>query len=100
MVRYTIRRILLIIPTFIGASALIFFAGFALPGDPVSAFGGERALPEATRRVLVERYRLDQPLVNQYLGYMGDVLTGDFGESVLKRRPVRSPSSPKRSPTP
>ena len=88
--RYTIRRILLIIPTFIGASALVFFAGFALPGDPVSAFAGERALPEATRKVLVERYRLDQPLVNQYLGYMGDVLTGDFGESVLKRRSVNS----------
>ncbi len=88
MVRYTIRRILLIIPTFIGASALIFFAGFALPGDPVSAFGGERALPEATRNALIERYRLDQPVFDQYLGYMGDVLTGDFGESVLRRRSI------------
>ncbi len=89
MFRYTVRRTLLMIPTFIGASAIIFFAGFALPGDPVSAFGGERALSEATRQVLEERYRLDQPLINQYLGYMSDVvLHQDLGESVLRRRSV------------
>ena len=90
MFRYTLRRILLMIPTFIGASALIFVAGFALPGDPVSAFGGERALSENTRQILEERYRLDQPLINQYVGYMSDVvLHFDLGESVLRRRPVK-----------
>lgn len=89
MLRFTVRRILLMIPTFIGASMLIFFAGFALPGDPVSAFGGERALSESTRQVLEARYRLDQPLINQYIGYMGDVILDfDLGESVLKRRSV------------
>lgn len=91
MFRFTVRRTLLMIPTFIGASAIIFFAGFALPGDPVSAFGGERALSPATRQVLEKRYRLDQPLINQYIGYMGDVvLRQDLGESVLKRRSVNS----------
>jgi len=91
MFRFIVRRVLLMIPTFIGASALIFFAGFALPGDPVSAFGGERALSENTRAILEARYRLDQPLINQYIGYMGDVvLDFDFGESVLRRRSVNS----------
>jgi ABC-type dipeptide/oligopeptide/nickel transport system permease component len=91
MFRFIVRRVLLMIPTFIGASALIFFAGFALPGDPVSAFGGERALSENTRAILEARYRLDQPLINQYIGYMGDVvLDFDFGESVLRRRSVSS----------
>ena len=89
MFRFTVRRVLLMIPTFIGASAIIFFAGFALPGDPVSAFGGERELSDSTRAVLEERYRLDQPLLNQYVGYMSDlVLDFDLGESVLRRRPV------------
>ncbi len=89
MFRFTARRVLLMIPTFIGASAIIFFAGFALPGDPVSAFGGERELSDSTRAVLEERYRLDQPLLNQYVGYMSDlVLDFDLGESVLRRRPV------------
>ena len=89
MLRFTVRRVLLMIPTFIGASAIIFFAGFALPGDPVSAFGGERQLSDSTRAVLEERYRLDQPLLNQYVGYMSDlVLDFDLGESVLRRRPV------------
>lgn len=90
MLRFTVRRMLLMIPTFIGASLLIFVAGYALPGDPVSAFGGERALSETTRAVLEARYRLDQPLINQYIGYMGDVILHfDLGESVLRRRPVK-----------
>ena len=70
MFRYTVRRVLLMIPTFIGASFLIFVAGYALPGDPVSAFGGERELSPQVRANLEARYRLDQPLINQYVGYM------------------------------
>lgn len=89
MFRYTVRRVLLMIPTFIGASALIFFAGYALPGDPVSAFGGERELSPTVRANLEARYRLDQPLINQYVGYMKDVVVDfDLGESVLRRRSV------------
>jgi oligopeptide transport system permease protein len=88
MLRYTIRRLLLLIPTFIGASALIFFAGLALHGDPVAALGGERAMTPATRQLLIERYHLDKPVLEQYVLYLGNVLHGDLGESVLKRRSV------------
>ena len=90
MLRYTVRRSLLIIPTFIGASIIIFVAGFLLPGDPVSAFGGERALSESTRRVLEERYHFDEPIWKQYTIYMTELVTEfDLGESVLRRRPVK-----------
>jgi oligopeptide transport system permease protein len=88
MFRYTLRRLLLLIPTFIGASALVFFAGFALPGDPVAALGGERQMSPAARENLIERYNLDEPVWKQYVLYMGNVLHGDLGESVLKRRDV------------
>jgi oligopeptide transport system permease protein len=86
--RYTIRRVLLMIPTFIGATMLVFFAGFALPGDPVAALGGERAMSPQVRENLIHRYHLDEPVWKQYVLYMGDVLQGDLGESILRRREV------------
>lgn len=86
--RYTARRLLLMIPTFIGATMLVFAAGFALPGDPVAALGGERSMPDEVRQNLIERYHLDEPVWKQYILYMGDVLQGDLGESVVLRREV------------
>ena len=88
VVRYTARRLLLMIPTFIGATFLVFFAGFALPGDPIAVLGGERSMNESTRQQLIERYHLDEPVWQQYLRYMGDVLQGDLGVSILRRREV------------
>jgi len=77
------------IPTFIGATLLVFFAGFALPGDPVAALSGERAMSPAIRENLIHRYHLDEPVWKQYMLYMGDVVQGDLGESVLRRREVK-----------
>jgi ABC-type dipeptide/oligopeptide/nickel transport system permease component len=82
------RRLLLMIPTFIGATMLVFFAGFALPGDPVAALGGERAMTPSVRENLIERYHLDEPIWRQYVLYMGDVVRLDLGESILRRRQV------------
>lgn len=76
------------IPTFIGASLLVFFAGFALPGDPVAALAGERQMNPDTRQQLIERYHLDEPVWKQYALYMGDVVQGDLGRSILRRRDV------------
>lgn len=76
------------IPTFIGASLLVFYAGFALPGDPVAALGGERQMNPDTRQQLIERYHLDEPVWKQYALYMGDVVQGDLGRSILRRRDV------------
>ena len=76
------------IPTFIGATLLVFFAGFALPGDPVASLGGERSMNETTRQRLIERYHLDEPVWKQYVLYMSDVVRLDLGESVTKKREV------------
>ncbi|KNB51757.1 ABC transporter permease [Streptomyces caatingaensis] len=78
MGRYVVRRLLQMIPVFAGSTFLIFFMVYAL-GDPVAALFGDKAPdPAVAARIRQELY-LDQPLWKQYLHYMGQVLTGDFG---------------------
>ncbi|WP_043500654.1 ABC transporter permease [Georgenia sp. SUBG003] len=79
MLRYIGRRILQVIPVFLGATLLIYFMVFALPGDPVAALGGERGLPEAVQQQIREQYNLDEPFIVQYLLYLKGILTLDFG---------------------
>lgn len=79
MVRYIGRRLLQVIPVFFGATLLIYFMVFALPGDPVIALGGERGLPPAVADQIRERYNLDQPFLVQYLLYLKGIFTLDFG---------------------
>lgn len=79
MLRYIGRRILQVIPVFLGATLLIYFMVFALPGDPVAALGGERGLPEAVKEQIRQQYNLDEPFFVQYLLYLKGVLTLDFG---------------------
>ncbi len=88
MGRYVARRLLLTIPVLIGASFLVFAMVYALPGDPIAALGGDRPLPESVRAQLRERYNLDDPLVVQYVKYIGGLLHGDLGETFAGRRPV------------
>src|SRR5437764_11623116 len=78
MGRYVIRRLLQMIPVFIGSTFLIFFMVYAL-GDPVAALFGDRAPDPATAaRIRADLY-LDQPLYKQYLHYMGQIFQGNFG---------------------
>ncbi len=74
-----IRRTLQFIPVFFGATFLIFAMVFALPGDPIRALAGERPQSESVRNALREEYNLDDPLVVQYVKYIGGVLQGDLG---------------------
>lgn len=78
MGRYVIRRLLQMIPVFIGATLLIFVMVYAL-GDPVAAFFGDRAPDPATAAQIRHQYGLDKPLWHQYTDYMGNIFTGDFG---------------------
>ena len=87
---YALRRALLTIPVLVGASMLVFVAVFALPGDPVTAIGGQRALPGATRLAIEHKYHLQDPLPVQYVHYVSDVVHGDFGTSYVSQRPVRA----------
>lgn len=79
MGRYVARRLLQFIPVFFGATFIIFAAVYLLPGDPVRALAGDRALPEQVQATIRDRYNLDDPFFIQYFKYIGGVLTGDFG---------------------
>ncbi|WP_030291095.1 ABC transporter permease [Streptomyces katrae] len=78
MGRYVIRRLLQMIPVFIGSTFLIFFMVYAL-GDPVAALFGDKAPDPATAARIRRDLYLDRPLWEQYLHYMGQIFQGDFG---------------------
>ncbi|MFF3193368.1 ABC transporter permease [Streptomyces misionensis] len=78
MGRYVARRLLQMIPVFIGATLLIFLMVNVM-GDPVAGLCGERACDPATATQLKREFGLDQPLWRQYATYMGNVFAGDFG---------------------
>ncbi|MFW6693740.1 ABC transporter permease [Streptomyces sp. MAR4 CNX-425] len=80
MGRYVIRRLLQMIPVFIGTTFLIFFMVYAL-GDPVAAMFGDRAPDPATAAQIRRDLNLDKPLWQQYVLYMGNIFTGDFGRA-------------------
>ena len=81
MTGYVLRRILVMIPVFLGATLLIYGMVFLLPGDPIVALGGDRPLSPAVIAQLRAQYHLDQPFWMQYLRYLGGILRGDFGVS-------------------
>ncbi|WP_175411869.1 ABC transporter permease [Streptomyces sp. TRM64462] len=78
MGRYVIRRLLQMIPVFIGSTLLIFLMVYAL-GDPVAALFGDKAPDPATAARIRADLHLDEPLWKQYLLYMGAIFQGDFG---------------------
>ncbi|MGQ4386983.1 ABC transporter permease [Streptomyces sp. SAS_270] len=78
MGRYVIRRLLQMIPVFIGATLLIFLMVYVM-GDPIAGLCGDRQCDPATAAQLRKEYNLDENWFFQYLHYMGKVFTGDFG---------------------
>jgi peptide/nickel transport system permease protein len=87
MLRYVVRRLLLLVPILIGVSLLIFFWIRALPGSPAEALLGERATPQLVHQ-LRQHYGLDKPVYQQYFAYVKTTLEGDFGVSVATHRRV------------
>jgi peptide/nickel transport system permease protein len=87
MLRFIVRRLLTAIPVLLGIVVLVFFLARVIPGDACLAALGERASEEVCAE-WSERVGLDKPLPVQLVRYLGDVLTGDLGESVSLRRPV------------
>ncbi len=77
---YIVKRILLAVPTLIGAITLIFFFVRILPGDPVYLLAGEQTNPEIIDRLRTE-FGLDKPIYEQYLLYLRSALTLDLGIS-------------------
>jgi oligopeptide transport system permease protein len=85
MGRYVARRLLQIIPVFIGTTFIIFAMVFALPGDPIRALAGDKPLPPAVAAEMADRYNLNDPLLVQYGKYMGGLVQGDFGQNFRGR---------------
>lgn len=79
MLRYIGRRVLQMIPVFLGATLLIYALVFLMPGDPVEALGGDRGLSDAARERIMAEYNLDKPFLIQYLLYLKGILAFDFG---------------------
>ncbi|MFD6438138.1 ABC transporter permease [Streptomyces venezuelae] len=88
MGRYVARRLLQMIPVFIGTTLLIFLMVNVLPGDPVRALWGDKPPDPAQVAQLKHDRGLDLPLWQQYLHYMGGLLKGDFGNTIAGNRPV------------
>ena len=87
MLRFVVRRLLLMIPVLFGLSVLLFVWVRALPGDPARSLLGDKDTPESVARV-TEQYGFDQPLLQQYVTYIGALLQGDFGTSPRTGQPV------------
>src|SRR3712207_7515858 len=88
MLRFLLGRVAVLIPTFIGVSIIAFSFIRLLPGDPVMLMSGERVMDPERYAEITRQLGYDRPIVIQYLDYLGGVLTGDFGQSIVTRRPV------------
>jgi len=87
LLKFAVRRLLLLVPILLGLSILVFLFVRALPGGPETALLGERSTPERAAAVRAA-YGLDRPVPEQYVSYMGKVVKGDFGTSIMTQRPV------------
>lgn len=87
MLNYVLRRIVIAIPTLLLVSIFVFSLQKLLPGDPVLALAGEERDPEVLA-FLREKYRLNDPIIVQYMSWLGGVVRGDLGVSIRTNQPV------------
>ena len=87
MGQFVVRRLLSLIPVLLGVSIVVFSLIRLIPGDPVIVMLGERARPADIER-LREEMGFNRPIVVQYLEWMGHVLRGDLGTSIINRTAV------------
>ena len=88
MLRFFLTRLSLVIPTFIGMTLVAFFLIRLVPGDPIETMAGERGIDAARHAALLKDYGLDRPILVQYGIYIGRVLQGDLGKSMITQEPV------------
>jgi peptide/nickel transport system permease protein len=87
VLRFIVRRLLLLVPILVGLSLLVFIWIRALPASPAVSLLGERATPETIAQI-ERQYGLDKPVYIQYLRYVETVAKGDLGTTIRTRRPV------------
>ncbi|MBI5166466.1 MAG: ABC transporter permease [candidate division NC10 bacterium] len=87
MLKYTIRRLLALIPILLGVISLVFLMFQIIPGDPARLVAGEEASAAMVAALRLE-LGLEDPLYIQYIRYVGNVLRGNLGRSIRSGRPV------------
>lgn len=87
MLRFLVRRLLLLLPVMLGILLVTFVLVRLIPGDPCKSMLGERATEEKCN-AFRERFGLNDPIPVQFVRYTGNVLQGDFGVSIKNGRPV------------
>lgn len=87
MLKYIVKRIVLMIPVIIAMTLIVFMIFYFAPGDPVSRIAGPNVSPEVYESIR-QKYGLDQPFIVQYYRFVKSVVQGDLGISILQDRPV------------
>ena len=88
MLRYALKRLLLMIPVIIGVSFLIFFIMNLAPGNIIDTKIAEDNMTAEEEELLREQYNLNGSLISRYLKYMGGLIHGDLGKSYITGKPV------------
>lgn len=88
LIRYLIRRILMLIPVMIGVSIVTFSLMYLVPGNAVEVIVGERA-SEEIRAKAIEELGLDKPFHEQYISYMARIIKGDLGKSYINNISIK-----------
>ncbi|GAC1316806.1 MAG: ABC transporter permease [Chloroflexota bacterium] len=88
MSHYLVRRLLLVVPTLIGVTIVVFVLVRLLPGDAVAMQLQDARASAADAAALRAQFGLDRPVYVQYVDWMGTLLRGDLGQSLRSRRPV------------
>ncbi|MGY2048018.1 ABC transporter permease subunit [Methylobacterium sp. JK268] len=88
MLRFLLSRLSLIVPTFLGITLVAFFLIRLVPGDPIEVMAGERGIDPARHETLRHELGLDRPVLVQYGIYLGRLLHGDLGKSMITQDTV------------
>ncbi|HSG52820.1 MAG TPA: ABC transporter permease [Rheinheimera sp.] len=88
MIVYLLRRLFLLAFVFIALSILAFSLGYMFPGNPLQNFSGLRYITAEQTEILTDYYRLNDGYIQQYLGYLSRIFTGDWGLSLTSQQPL------------
>ena len=85
---YFLKKLGVVIPTFFGVTLVAFVFIRMLPGDPVLLLAGERGMTEERHTELMAQFGFDKPILVQYGSYLKELAHGNFGTSIVTRKPV------------
>jgi dipeptide transport system permease protein len=88
MFQFILRRLAMLVPTFVGVTVISFGLIRLIPGDPIELLSGERGMDPARHAALLKQFGFDRPLPVQYFEFFTNVLQGDLGHSIVTKKPV------------